>query len=102
MVQTFKYLPYKIPEKRKISWPLNAGAAKEYDPSILIKLKQLLRDIRAVSCRLHSPGPYRPRRILADDRFASRYYHRTIRTQAPNGVDEWGSSDDCRLLIEID
>ena len=34
--------------------------------------------------------------------FASRGFHRTIRTRALNGVDEWGSSDHCRLLIEID
>ena len=34
--------------------------------------------------------------------FASRGFHRGIRTRALNGVDEWGSSDHCRLLIEID
>ena len=34
--------------------------------------------------------------------FASRGFHKTIRTRALNGVDEWGSSDHCRLLIEID
>ena len=34
--------------------------------------------------------------------FASRGFHKTIRTRALNGVDEWGPSDHCRLLIEID
>ncbi len=34
--------------------------------------------------------------------FASRGFHQTIRTRALNGVDEWGPSDHCRLLIEID
>ena len=34
--------------------------------------------------------------------FASRGFHETIRTRAVNSVDEWGSSDHCRLLIEID
>ena len=34
--------------------------------------------------------------------FASRGFHKTIRTEALNGVDEWGSSDHCRLLIEVD
>ncbi len=34
--------------------------------------------------------------------FASRGFHKTIRTRALNGVDEWGSSDHCRLLIEVD
>ena len=33
--------------------------------------------------------------------FASRGFHKTIRTRALNGVDEWGSSDHCRLLIEV-
>ncbi|MCY3604286.1 MAG: hypothetical protein OXH45_00870 [Gammaproteobacteria bacterium] len=34
--------------------------------------------------------------------FASRGFHKTIRTRALNEVDEWGPSDHCRLLIEID
>ncbi len=34
--------------------------------------------------------------------FSSRGFHKTIRTRALNGVDEWGPSDHCRLLIEID
>ena len=34
--------------------------------------------------------------------FASRGFHKMIRTRALNGVDEWGPSDHCRLLIEID
>lgn len=34
--------------------------------------------------------------------FASRGFHKTIRTRALNGADEWGPSDHCRLLIEID
>ncbi len=34
--------------------------------------------------------------------FASRGFHKTIRTRALNGVDEWGPSDHCRLLIDID
>lgn len=34
--------------------------------------------------------------------FASRGFHESIRTCALNGIDEWGSSDHCRILIEID
>ena len=34
--------------------------------------------------------------------FASRGFHKTIQTRALNAVGEWGSSDHCRLLIEID
>ena len=33
--------------------------------------------------------------------FASRGFHESIRVRALNGVDEWGSSDHCRLLIEV-
>lgn len=34
--------------------------------------------------------------------FASRGFHESIRTRALNGVEEWGPSDHCRILIEID
>ena len=34
--------------------------------------------------------------------FASRGVHLGVRSQALNGVNEWGSSDHCRLLIEVD
>ena len=36
-----------------------------------------------------------------DHVFASRGFHEAIRTRALNGVDEWGPSDHCRLLIEV-
>ena len=34
--------------------------------------------------------------------FASRGFHLGVRSQALNGVNEWGSSDHCRILIEVD
>ena len=34
--------------------------------------------------------------------FASRGFHESIRTRALNEVDEWGPSDHCRVLIEVD
>ena len=34
--------------------------------------------------------------------FASRGFHESIRTCALNGVEEWGPSDHCRILIVID
>ena len=40
--------------------------------------------------------------IQLDHVFASRGFHETINTRALNSPDEWGSSDHCRLLIEID
>ena len=44
---------------------------------------------------------------MADNRqldfaFASRGFHEAINVRALNEVDEWGSSDHCRILIEID
>ncbi len=33
--------------------------------------------------------------------FASRGLHEHVRVRALNGVEEWGSSDHCRLLIEV-
>ena len=40
-------------------------------------------------------------RIQLDYAFASRGFHETVRVRALNGVEEWGSSDHCRLLIEV-
>ncbi len=37
-----------------------------------------------------------------DYAFASRGFHESVSTRALNGVDEWGPSDHCRILIEID
>ena len=28
-------------------------------------------------------------------------FHQSVKVRAMNGVDEWGASDHCRLLIEI-
>ena len=36
-----------------------------------------------------------------DFAFASRSFHEGIKVRAMNGVDEWGSSDHCRLFIEV-
>ena len=36
-----------------------------------------------------------------DYAFASRGFHNDVRVRALNGVDEWGSSDHCRVLIEV-
>ena len=33
--------------------------------------------------------------------FASRGFHQSVRVRALNSADEWGSSDHCRLLIQI-
>lgn len=34
--------------------------------------------------------------------FASRGFHKSVSARALNGVGEWGPSDHCRLLIEVD
>ncbi|MYE02669.1 MAG: endonuclease/exonuclease/phosphatase family protein [Alphaproteobacteria bacterium] len=36
-----------------------------------------------------------------DYAFASRGFHRQVKVRALNGIDEWGPSDHCRLLIEV-
>ena len=36
-----------------------------------------------------------------DYAFASRGFHHSVRTRALNSPDEWGSSDHCRIVIEI-
>ena len=37
-----------------------------------------------------------------DYAFASRGFHESVTVEALNGVEEWGASDHCRLLIEVD
>ena len=37
-----------------------------------------------------------------DYAFASRGFHEKVKVRALNGVEEWGASDHCRLLIEVD
>ena len=34
--------------------------------------------------------------------FASRGFHRGVRARAMNEVEEWGPSDHCRILIEVE
>ena len=36
-----------------------------------------------------------------DYAFASRGFHEGVKVRALNGVEEWGASDHCRLLIEV-
>ena len=39
--------------------------------------------------------------VQFDYAFASRGFHEKIKVRALNEIDEWGSSDHCRLLIEV-
>ena len=39
--------------------------------------------------------------VQLDYAFASRGCHERVKVRALNEVDEWGSSDHCRLLIEV-
>lgn len=65
-------------------------------------IKGLAKDSKSVpTYRTVGQSPKDANRQL-DYVFASRGFHKTIRTWALNGVDEWGPSDHCRLLIEID
>ena len=36
-----------------------------------------------------------------DYAFASRGFHEAVSVRAMNEIDEWGSSDHCRLMIEV-
>ena len=40
--------------------------------------------------------------LQLDHVFASRGFHKTVKTRALNGTDEWGPSDHARLLIEAE
>ena len=33
--------------------------------------------------------------------FASRGFHERVETRALNGVEEWGASDHCRIMIDV-
>ncbi len=39
--------------------------------------------------------------VQLDHVFASRGFHEDVSVRAMNGVDEWGSSDHCRVLIDV-
>ncbi len=47
-----------------------------------------------------NPAPVNNRQL--DFAFASRGFHESIKVRALNEVDEWGPSDHCRILIDID
>jgi endonuclease/exonuclease/phosphatase family metal-dependent hydrolase len=40
--------------------------------------------------------------VQVDHVFASRGFHTEVEATALNEVDEWGPSDHCRLLIEVE
>ena len=40
--------------------------------------------------------------VQFDYAFASRRFHEGVKVRALSEVDEWGSSDHCRLLIDVD
>ena len=41
-------------------------------------------------------------RLQLDYVFASRGFHEAVHVRALNGLEEWGPSDHCRILIEVD
>lgn len=56
------------------------------------------RDVPTYHTKQQTPGG--ANRQL-DYAFASRGFHETVTVRALNGVQEWGPSDHCRLLIEV-
>ncbi len=53
-----------------------------------------------VTCHTSKQSPATADRQM-DYAFASRGFHESVTVQALNGVDEWGASDHCRLLIDV-
>ena len=61
----------------------------------------LAADTKNVPTYYHAGGSPVTAQNQLDYVFASRGFHNSVRTRAMNGVDEWGSSDHCRILIEV-
>ena len=59
-------------------------------------------DSRNVATYSHHNNPAVTDNRQLDFVFASRGFHESIKVRALNEVDEWGPSDHCRILIEID
>lgn len=59
-------------------------------------------DSRNVITYSHNNNPAVTDNRQLDFAFASRGFHESIKVHALNEVDEWGPSDHCRILIEID
>ena len=59
-------------------------------------------DSRNVITYSHNNKPAATDNRQLDFAFASRGFHESIKVRALNEVDEWGPSDHCRILIEID
>ena len=54
-----------------------------------------------ITYHLPNATPATGRNNQFDYVFASRGFHRSLKVRALNSVEKWGSSDHCRLLIEI-
>ena len=61
----------------------------------------LAADTKNVPTYYHAGGSPVTAQNQLDYVFASRGFHESVRTRAMNEVDEWGSSDHCRILIEV-
>ena len=57
-------------------------------------------DTKNVPTYYHRGGPEGAVNQL-DYAFASRGFHENVSVRAMNEIDEWGSSDHCRLMIEV-
>ena len=57
-------------------------------------------DTKNVPTYYHRGGPEGAKNQL-DYAFASRGFHERVSVRAMNEIDEWGSSDHCRLMIEV-
>ena len=62
----------------------------------------LPEDTRNVPTFYARGGSPETARHQLDYAFASRGFHESIKVRALNSVDEWGASDHCRLLIDVE
>ena len=79
----------------EIETPELMGAAQ------LFNVTHLLDSRNVVTYHLRDKNPATASNNQFDFAFASRGFHESIKVRAMNGIDEWGASDHCRLLIEI-
>ncbi len=99
-----------LPERERVVWDRIAALGLEFlvpqlpngRPAATAQL-DVLADTRNVPT-YYSPQQRSP--ANADRQFdyavASRGFHERIGVRTLNGLQEWGSSDHCRLLIEVD
>ena len=97
-----------LPEREKTVWDRFAALGLEFLGPQSPRGRQAARPHPDVPANTKNVPTYHLRNASPEsaDRqldyvFASRGFHERVKVSALNGVGEWGSSDHCRLMIEI-